>query len=289
VILLFQRSPPPAKLATGEILTSFQGKYPFAQRKGVVPASDGAGEVVAVGPKVSRFQKGDRVATLFNQGHLSGSLNPQSATTGVGGAIDGALRQYGVYSEEGLVEIPQSLNWLEGSTLSCAALTAWNALYGLKPLAPGDTVLTQGTGGVSIFALQFAKAAGATVIATTSSAAKAETLKKLGADHVLNYKENPNWGEEAKKLSSKGEGVDQIVEVGGPATMAQSLKAIKIDGIISIIGYVQSIGPKKTDLANMSTDSLPVTQRSSHHSSMPSSTSALSAVSSSVAVPNSSR
>ena len=128
---------------------------------------------------------------------------------------------------------PSNLSFNEASTLPCAALTAWNALYGLKPLQPGQTVLTQGTGGVSIFALQFAKAAGARVIATTSSSQKADLLKKLGADHVINYKETPNWGEEAKKLSPGGLGCEHIVEVGGPTTLKQSLNAIKIDGVIS--------------------------------------------------------
>jgi NADPH:quinone reductase-like Zn-dependent oxidoreductase len=129
---------------------------------------------------------------------------------------------------------------LEASTLTCAGLTAWNALYGLesRALKPGQTVLTQGTGGVSIFALQFAKAAGARVIATTSSAKKAELLKKYGADHVINYKETPNWGEEAAKLTPGQKGVDHVVEVGGPTTMAQSLKAVAIDGVITIIGFI---------------------------------------------------
>lgn len=134
--------------------------------------------------------------------------------------------------------MPPSLSYLQASTLSCAALTSWNALYGLKPLAPGDVVLTQGTGGVSIFAVQFAKAAGATVISTTSSAKKAEVLKNLGADHVINYKEVENWGEKAKELSPGGEGATHIIEVGGPKTMAQSLKAIKLEGVITIIGFL---------------------------------------------------
>jgi NADPH:quinone reductase-like Zn-dependent oxidoreductase len=136
--------------------------------------------------------------------------------------------------------MPSNLNFLEASTLTCAALTAWNALYGLetRALKPGQWVLTQGTGGVSIFALQFAKAAGAKVIATTNSKEKAETLKKLGADHVINYKETPNWGEEAAKLTPGGAGVQHVVEVGGPNTMAQSLKAVGIDGVISIIGFI---------------------------------------------------
>ena len=136
--------------------------------------------------------------------------------------------------------MPTTLNFQQASTLSCAALTAWNALYGVegKSLKPGDTILTQGTGGVSIFALQFAKAAGARVISTTSSSDKAEVLKKLGADHVINYKTDETWGETAKKLTPGGKGCAHIVEVGGPKTMAQSLKAIRPEGTISIIGFL---------------------------------------------------
>ncbi|PQE10253.1 alcohol dehydrogenase protein [Rutstroemia sp. NJR-2017a WRK4] len=215
-----------------------KGQYPFPQNDKVVPCSDGAGEVIAVGPKVTRFQPGAKVLTLFNQAHIGGSLDPATLQTGLGGAIDGTLRQHGVFNENGLVEMPSTLNYLEASTLPCAALTAWNSLFGLRPLKPGQTVLTQGTGGVSIFALQFAKSCGARVIATTSSASKAATLKSLGADHVINYKEVPSWGEHAKSLTPHGVGVDHILEVGGPNTMAQSLHAIKIDGVISIIGFL---------------------------------------------------
>lgn len=128
--------------------------YPFPLRFPVVPASDGAGEVLEVGSKVSEFKKGDQVATLFNQGHQYGDVTVQSTQTGLGGVIDGALRQYGVYNETGLVKAPKNLNALESSSLPCAALTSWNALYGLKPLKPGQTVLVQGSGGVSMFALQ---------------------------------------------------------------------------------------------------------------------------------------
>ena len=204
-----------------------------------MPASDGSGVVEEVGKHVHRFKKGDKVLTLFNQGHLAGSLDGYSASTGVGGTIDGALQQYGAYDEQGLVHMPSNLNFLEGATLTCAGLTAWNGLYGLesRKLMPGDWVLTQGTGGVSIFALQFAKAAGAKVIATTSSDAKGKKLKELGADHVLNYKEDANWGETAKKLTG-GIGVQHVLEVGGPNTMKQSLKAIAIDGVIAIIGFL---------------------------------------------------
>lgn len=217
-----------------------KGLYPFPKKDNVVPGSDGAGTVEAVGANVTRFKKGDRVATLFNQAHLFGDLDPHSVATGLGGAIDGVLRQYGVFDESGLVEVPKHLNWQEASTLSCAALTAWNGLYGLqsRALKAGDTVLTQGTGGVSVFALQFAKAAGATVISTTSSDAKAKKLKELGADHVLNYKTDPNWGETAKKLTPGGLGVTHVIEVGGPGTLRQSIKAVKYEGVISVIGFV---------------------------------------------------
>ncbi|KAF7910502.1 uncharacterized protein EAE98_012034 [Botrytis deweyae] len=215
-----------------------KGQYPFPLRDGIIPGSDGAGEVLAVGSKVTRFTPGAKVLTLFSQTHYGGSLDHLSIQSGLGGAVDGTLRQHGVFNENGLVDMPSSLSYLEGATLPCAAVTAWNALYGLKPLKPGDVVLTQGTGGVSIFAVQFAKAAGATVIATTSSESKASTLKKLGADHVINYKTTPEWGAHAKSLTPKSAGVAHILEVGGPTTMAQSLQAIKIDGVISIIGFV---------------------------------------------------
>ena len=216
-----------------------KGTYLSPQKDNVVPSSDGAGTVEAVGKHVSRFQKGDKVVTLFNQGHLAGSLNGQTILTGLGGMVDGALRQYGAFDEQGLVLMPSNLNFLEAATLSCAGVTAWNALYGLKSqqLMPGDWVLTQGTGGVSIFAVQFAKAAGAKVIATTSSAEKGKKLKELGADHVLNYKEDENWGETAKKLAGD-RGVQHIIEVGGPTSMKQSLNAICIDGVITIIGFL---------------------------------------------------
>ncbi|KAK5112630.1 hypothetical protein LTR62_003945 [Meristemomyces frigidus] len=214
-----------------------KGMYPFAQRDNVVPASDGAGVVESVGKHVHRFKKGDKVLTLFNQAHIAGSLDAYSSTTGVGGTVDGALQQYGAYDEDGLVHMPRNLNFLEGATLCCAGLTAWNALFGLKRLTPGDWVLTQGTGGVSVFAVQFAKACGAKVIATTSSKEKADRLTKLGADHVINYKEDAEWGASAKKLTG-GVGVQHILEVGGPNTMKQSLEAIGIDGVISIIGFL---------------------------------------------------
>ncbi|KAI3401145.1 hypothetical protein diail_291 [Diaporthe ilicicola] len=215
-----------------------KGTYPHPNELPVVPLSDGAGEVVAVGPKVRSLKQGDRVATVFLQRSMHGPMTPDAWTSGIGGVLDGTLRQYGVFPETGLVRAPKNLNDIEAASLSCAALTAWNCLYGLKQVKPGEVVLTQGTGGVSMFALQFAKAAGATVIATTSSAAKAEKLKQLGADHVINYKEDASWGKTARSLTIDGVGVDHIIEVGGAGTIDQSLAAIKFEGVITIIGFV---------------------------------------------------
>jgi NADPH:quinone reductase-like Zn-dependent oxidoreductase len=221
-----------------------KGLYPFPVNAPVAACSDGAGEVVEAGSKVTRWKKGDKVVTLFNQGHQFGPVDIAASHTGLGGVLDGTLREYGVFNENGIVRQPANLDALEASTLTCAGLTAWNALYGLRPLKAGDTVLVQGTGGVSIFGLLLAKAAGATVIATTSSQEKADTLTKLGAHHVLNYKNDPNWGETARKLTSAGAGVDHILEVGGPGTLEQSLKAIKYEGTINIIGFVGGFKPQ---------------------------------------------
>ncbi|KAI0870462.1 hypothetical protein GGS24DRAFT_102245 [Hypoxylon argillaceum] len=217
-----------------------RGKYPFPARFPVVAASDGAGEVVGVGPKVTRWKAGDRVVTLFNQGHQYGPMSIAAASTGVGGVVDGTLRQYAVFNEAGVVRAPKNLSYAEAATLTCAGLTSWNALYGLKAVKPGDTVLVQGTGGVSLFALQFAKAAGATVIATTSSKDKEATVKKLGADHVINYREDANWGATARELTG-GVGVDVVIEVGGSGTLQQSLKAVKYEGVIAIIGFLGGV------------------------------------------------
>lgn len=214
----------------------------------VVPGSDGAGEVVAVGSKVTRFEKGAKVVTLFMQTHYGEDLTEKALGSGLGGSLDGTLRQYGIFNENGLARIPKNLNYLEAGTLSCAPLTAWNALYGLKPVSPGDWVLTQGTGGVSIAGLQFAKAAGAQVVATTSSSAKADMLKKLGADHVINYKENQNWGEEAKRLTG---GVQHVIEVGGSLTITQSLKAVGIGGVVTIVGWIGGMGEKGPDFPQL--------------------------------------
>jgi NADPH:quinone reductase-like Zn-dependent oxidoreductase len=201
-------------------------------------SSDGAGEVIAVGDKVTRCAVGQRVVATHFQSFIAGPITADDNMTSLGGSIDGALREYAVFNEQGLVLIPSSLSYREAATLPCAALTAWNCLYAanVKPLKPGDTVLVQGTGGVSIFALQFARAGGAEVIATTSETAKEELLRRLGARHVINDKTNADWGEGAKNMSTSGRGADYVVEIGGPTTMAQSYAASAVDGVIAVVG-----------------------------------------------------
>lgn len=208
----------------------------------VIAGSDSAGKVLAVGSKVTDFALGDRVCTLFNELHQTNPITPEAVASGLGGAVDGTLRKYAVFPDHGLVQAPRSLDAIEASTLTCAPLTAWNALYGIqsKAVKAGDWVLTQGTGGVSLAAIQFAVAAGATVVATTSSDDKAKALRKLGATHVLNYREEEDWGAAARSLTPKGLGFDHILEIGGAASVAQSLRAIKLEGLITIIGFLTS-------------------------------------------------
>ena len=205
----------------------------------VIPGSDGAGTVLAVGKRVTRFKPGDKVVTIINQQFLAGSMTAQTVDTGLGASLDGTFRTIGAFSEEGLVAMPEGLTFIEAATLSCAGITAWNALFGLlgKQVKTGDWVLTQGTGGVSLFAVQLAKAVGARVIATTSSNEKAGILRKLGADRIINYRETPEWGLAAKAFTG-GVGVDHVVEVGGPATLKQSVESVKIDGMIAVVGFV---------------------------------------------------
>ena len=169
--------------------------------------------------------------------------------SGLGAPVDGTLRSIGAFDEQGLVAMPKGLSFIEAATLSCAGLTAWNALFGLagKQLSAGQWVLTQGTGGVSTFAIQFAKLVGARVIATTSAGGKVELLKKLGADHIINYHESPNWGSLAKDLTG-GVGVDLVVEVGGSSTLNQSMASLKLDGVISVIG---SVGGGSREMPNL--------------------------------------
>lgn len=229
-----------------------RGQYPWEVKPHVVPGSDGAGVVLAVGQHVTRFRPGDRVVTMLNPQHTGGFVNPQISRFGLGASADGTFRSAGAFDEQGLVPMPAGLSFVEAATLSCAGVTAWNALFGLpgRQAAPGHWVLTQGTGGVSVFAVQFAKAAGARVVATTSSGEKARLLERLGADHVINYRDTPEWGPVARELTG-GEGVDLVVEVAGPASVKQSVAAVKLDGVITIVGSVGGGGGEVKDMPGL--------------------------------------
>jgi NADPH:quinone reductase-like Zn-dependent oxidoreductase len=205
-----------------------------------IPMADGAGEVVAIGNAVTEFKVGDHVVSTFFPTWLNGEPTLEGFATVPGDGIDGYARQVVTAPSQSFTLAPKNWTHVESSTLTTAALTAWRALMSDDALKPGDTVLVQGTGGVSIFALQFAKMAGATVIATSSNHEKLERLKTIGADHVINYKNEPNWGELALQLTH-GRGVDHVIEVGGPATLEQSMIAASVGGHISLIGILTGL------------------------------------------------
>jgi NADPH:quinone reductase-like Zn-dependent oxidoreductase len=201
-----------------------------------IPCSDGAGEVVSVGEGVKAWKPGDRVAGIFMQNWIEGPLTPAKAKGALGGDVDGMLAAYVVLREAGLVAVPPHLSFQEAATLPCAAVTAWNAL-GAAALKPGATVLIQGTGGVSIFALQFAKLRGLRVLGISSSDQKLERSASLGLDAGFNYRKDPDW-EDWVLQQTGGEGVELVVEVGGAGTLARSLKAIRTGGTIAQIGVL---------------------------------------------------
>ncbi|KAJ3929089.1 MAG: hypothetical protein NXY57DRAFT_963941 [Lentinula lateritia] len=212
--------------------------YPGSFPDEVVPCSDMAGEIIAVGDEAGRqWKKGDRVCANFAADHIAGDITPEIQKTAHGGAIHGVLTQYKAFSPHSLVAIPDHLSFEEASTLPCAALTAYNALMGPVPLKGGDTIVVLGTGGVSIHGLQIALASGAKVIVTSSSDEKLQIATNLGAHHVVNYKTTPNWHEEILKLTG-GRGADHILEVGGPDSLEKSLKAVRMAGWVHAIGVI---------------------------------------------------
>jgi NADPH:quinone reductase-like Zn-dependent oxidoreductase len=201
-----------------------------------IPCSDGAGEVAAVGAGVTAWKPGDRVAGIFMQNWLDGPLTAAKARGALGGDIDGMLADYVVLNENGLVRIPDHLSFQEAATLPCAAVTAWNAVA-TGDVKPGSTVLIQGTGGVSIFALQFAKLRGARVLGVSSSDEKLERAAGMGLDAGLNYRENPGWDRWAGDQTG-GEGVDLVVDVGGIGTLGRSLRSIRPGGTVAQVGVL---------------------------------------------------
>lgn len=223
-----------------------KGMIPTAQ--GRIPMSDGAGEVTAVGNGVTEFKVGDAVVSTFFPDWLDGTP-PQSAFTRVpGDGIDGYARQAITAPTTWFTRSPTGYSHAEAATLTCAGLTAWRAMFVDNAIRPGDAVLVQGTGGVSVFALQFAKAAGATVIATSSSDEKLARMGELGADHLINYKDVPAWGMKVLELTA-GKGVDCVIEVGGPGTLDQSMLATRVGGHVALIGVLTGFaGPVQTAL-----------------------------------------
>lgn len=213
-----------------------KGLYNPKMRLPRIPCSDGAGEVVEVGAGVTAWKPGDRVAGIFMQRWLDGPLTAERAKAALGGDVDGMLAEFVVLNQDGLVEIPQHLSFQEAATLPCAAVTAWNALRA-GDVKPGGTVLIQGTGGVSIFALQFGRLRGARVIGISSSYEKLDRASAMGLDAGLNYRDNPEWDRWAMDQSG-GEGVDLVVEVGGSGTLPRSLQAIRYGGTVAQIGVL---------------------------------------------------
>ena len=218
-----------------------KGFYPVGANKNLVPLSDGAGEVTAVGSKVARFKVGDRVAAIFFQKWLEGRPAADVGASALGGSIDGMLSQFVTLHEDGLVAIPANLSYEEAATLPCAAVTAWNALVTRGRMQTGDNVLLLGTGGVSIFGLQFAAAAGAKPIITSSSDDKLARAKSLGAVATINYRTTPEW-DKAVRDATDGVGAHQVLEVGGQGTLAKSIASMGGGGHVAIIGGLDGFG-----------------------------------------------
>ena len=218
-----------------------KGQYPGFVRDKLVPLSDGAGEVIAVGSAVTRAAVGDRVVIHCLPRWIDGAFDSSFVREGFGVSIDGMLSDHAVVDEEAVVKIPDYLSYEEAASLPCAAVSAWNALTDRQSLQPGQTVLVLGTGGVSLFALQISRMFGARVIATTSSAAKAEKLRTLGAAVVLNYRETTDW-DGAVLQHTDGLGVDRVVEVGGAGTINRSIACTRAGGHIGLVGFVSGFG-----------------------------------------------
>jgi NADPH:quinone reductase-like Zn-dependent oxidoreductase len=218
-----------------------KGLYSRKLHLPLVPCSDAAGEVIAVGEGVKRFRAGDRVSANFMPLWVEGRLNDERARTALGAAVDGVLAEQVVFDQQALVQIPEMLSFEEASTLPCAGVTAWNALMVAGGLRASETVLVLGTGGVSIFALQFARMAGALVMITSSSDEKLARARELGADVGINYKTTPDWEDKVRELTAR-RGVDHVIEVGGAETLPKSVRAVRFGGHVALIGNLTGRG-----------------------------------------------
>ncbi|HEY3823058.1 MAG TPA: NAD(P)-dependent alcohol dehydrogenase [Bryobacteraceae bacterium] len=218
-------------------LAVMRGAYGGSVKPPLIPLSDGAGEVTDIGPGVTRVKPGDKVAGIFMQEWLEGPVDDIKANSALGGSINGMMAEKVCLKADGLVHYPSHLTFEEAATLPCAAVTAWHALFCSGGLKPGESVLLQGTGGVSIFALQFAKMAGARVIMTSGSDAKIERVRAMGAHATINYKTTPDWDKPVRQLTN-GVGVDHVVEVGGAGTLPLTSKSVRRGGHIALIGVL---------------------------------------------------
>lgn len=214
----------------------------------IVPASDGAGDVIEVGAAVTDLRVGDRVLSTFFPDWVAGDLTDAVSARALGGTLDGVLAEEVVLPASAWVRVPAHLDHVEAATLTCAGVTAWHGLFGLDPIPPGGTVALLGTGGVSIWALQLAKAAGLRVILTSSHDAKLERARTLGADATVNYRTTPAWGAAIRALAD-GRGVDRVLDIGGPDTVAQSIDAVRTGGTVAIIGRLTGAAPAQFDPA----------------------------------------
>jgi NADPH:quinone reductase-like Zn-dependent oxidoreductase len=217
-----------------------KGQYNPKLKLPFTPFSDGAGEVIETGEGVTAFRKGDRVMPIFMQGWLNGHYFDAYGKTALGGALPGVLAEEVVLDASGVVATPEEISDLEAATLPCAAVTAWDALITAGNCRSSHTILVLGSGGVSLFALQFAKLAGARVIATTGTASKEQRLRDLGADEVINYRETPDWEKKVRELTG-GAGVEHVIEVGGAGTLVKSLLAARGGGRVSVIGNLSGL------------------------------------------------
>lgn len=241
--------------AAGEVLVKMQaaslnyrdvmvvsGTYNPRMKLPAILFSDGSGEVFEISEGVTKWSVGDRVCSTVIPGWIDGGSSAETAKTAIGaGGSDGVLSEYRLFGEDSLIRVPEHLSFDEAATLPCAAVTAWNALAVSGNIKAGDTVLTLGTGGVSIFAIQFAKAFGAKVIATSSSNEKLAKVRELGADETINYREREGWDKAVLEMTD-GRGVDHVVEVGGTGTLAKSVKAVRVGGHIALIGALDMAG-----------------------------------------------
>lgn len=218
------------------------GTYNPRMKLPAIPLSDASGEVVEIGSGVTKWQVGDHVCSCVIPGWTSGGPTAEASKTAIGaGGFTGVAREYMTFNQDAIVAAPAHLTFKEAATLPCAALTAWHALAVSGNVQPGETVLTLGTGGVSVFAVQFAKAMGASVISTSSSDEKLERIRQLGADETINYKTTPGWDKAVLDLTS-GRGVDHVIEVGGTGTLTKSIKSVRVGGHVALIGALNMTG-----------------------------------------------